>query len=112
MFASRVRVKLSDENKPDNCISDQATMSYVSWDTLCVRLKHPDNIAVICILVFWFFVLDIGVIMVDKSDIHATEYLTNQTWFLCLLAKVLLAIELCKHTDRTGNSECTTFRGW
>lgn len=76
------------------------------------HLKHPDNVAVICILLFWFFVLDIGVVLVDKSDVHATEYLTNQTWMLCLFSKVLLSIELCKHWDRTGNSECTSLRGW
>lgn len=79
---------------------------------ILTQLKHPDNVAVICILLFWFFVLDIGVVMVDKSDVHATEYLTNQTWMLCLLAKVLLSVELCKHRDRTGNCDCTSLRGW
>ena len=76
------------------------------------KWKHPDNVAVLCILLFWFFVLDIGVILVDKSDVHATEYLTNQTWMLCLLAKVLLTIELCKHTDRTGSCNVVSLRGW
>ena len=79
--------------------------------TCLTHLKHPDNVAVVCILVFWFFVLDVGVVMVDKSDVHATEYLTNQTWMLCLLAKILLTVELCKHTDRSGHSDCTSSGG-
>lgn len=122
MFASRIRVKISDDDaKPSAGLPAQTTQANqttqenqapASWDTLCARLKHPDNVAVIFILGFWFFVLDIGVVMVDKSDVHATEYLTNQTWLLCLLAKVLLVVELCKHTDRTGQCECTSLRGW
>lgn len=76
------------------------------------KWNHPDNLAVLCILLFWFFVLDIGVVVVDKSDVHATEYLTNQTWMLCLLAKVLLTVELCKHTDRTGSCNVVSLRGW
>lgn len=81
-------------------------------DSTTSKLAHPDNVAVICILTFWFFVLDIGVVMVDKSDAHAAEYLTNQTWMLCLLAKVLLTVEFFTHLDRANSSESVTLRGW
>lgn len=80
-----------------------------------VKLKqavHPDNVAVMFILAFWLFILDVGVVVVDKSDIHATEYLTNQTWMLCLLAKVLLVIEFFSHLNREPDAECASLRGW
>jgi hypothetical protein len=71
----------------------------------------PDNVATIVLLTLWF-ILDAVVVMIDKEDSRATEYLTNQIWALAFIAKVALAFELYQNRNMPDGSSVSSITGW
>jgi hypothetical protein len=73
----------------------------------------PDIVATGVLLTMWFF-LDFLVVLMDRSDVHAFEYLTNQIWALTLIAKIALVADMycTRDTHHQSPGQFTSVTGW
>jgi hypothetical protein len=69
-----------------------------------------DQIAVAVLLILWFG-LDVAVVLVDKSDVHAAEYLTNQIWMVTTVAKLALVVDVVRVRDM-HDQDTVSLCGW